>query len=97
MFIPYLWVFVSLYILGDECEQPASSQGTLVLVDVYRRPRLQSRAFLSASSLVVPASLQRPSQGFGTGGMGHGVRHGLLWVAAVVVNLKQDGEVHGDL
>ena len=43
------------------------------------------------------ASLRRRSEGFGTGGVGDGVRHWLLWVAAVVVNLEQDGDVHEDL
>lgn len=37
------------------------------------------------------------SEGFGTGGVGDGVGHWLLRVAAVVVNLEQDGEVHEDL
>lgn len=38
-----------------------------------------------------------PSEGLGTGGMGHSVGHWFLWVAAVVVNLEQDGEVHDNL
>lgn len=38
-----------------------------------------------------------PSQGFGTGGVGDGVGHGLLRVAAVVVDLEQDGDVHQHL
>ncbi len=37
------------------------------------------------------------SEGFGTGSVGDGVGHWLLWVAAVVVHLEQDGEVHEDL
>lgn len=37
------------------------------------------------------------SERFGTGGVGHGVRQRLLRVAAVVVNLEQDGDVHKDL
>lgn len=37
------------------------------------------------------------SERFGTGGVGHGVRQRLLRVAAVVVNLEQDGDVHEDL
>lgn len=37
------------------------------------------------------------SEGFGTGGVGHGVRQRLLRVAAVVVDLEQDGDVHEDL
>lgn len=51
--------------------------------------------FLSVD--VSSESLRRLSEGFGTGGVGDGVRHRLLWVAAVVVNLEQDGEVHEDL
>lgn len=38
-----------------------------------------------------------PSESLGTGGVGHGVRHGFLRVAAVVVNLEEDGAVHKDL
>lgn len=38
-----------------------------------------------------------PSEGFGTGGVGNGVGERLLWVAAVVVNLEEDGDVHEDL
>ncbi|KAA8586115.1 hypothetical protein FQN60_007684, partial [Etheostoma spectabile] len=49
------------------------------------------------SSLVSSESLRRLSEGFGTGGVGDGVGHWFLWVAAVVVNLEQDGEVHQDL
>lgn len=37
------------------------------------------------------------SERFGTGDVGHGVRQRLLRVAAVVVNLEQDGDVHEDL
>lgn len=37
------------------------------------------------------------SEGFGTGGVGDGVGHGFLRVAAVVVDLEQDGEVHEHL
>lgn len=37
------------------------------------------------------------SERFGTGGVGHGVRQRLLRVAAIVVNLEQDGDVHEDL
>lgn len=57
----------------------------------------------SASSLLFLSvemsseSLPSLSEGFGTGGVGDGVRHWFLWVAAVVVNLEQDGEVHEDL
>ncbi len=42
-------------------------------------------------------SLRRLSEGFGTGGVGNGVGDWFLWVAAVVVNLEQDGEVHKNL
>lgn len=38
-----------------------------------------------------------PSESLGTGGVGHGVGHGFLRVAAVVVNLEEDGAVHKDL
>lgn len=38
-----------------------------------------------------------PSEGLGTGGVRNGVRQRLLRVAAVVVNLEEDGEVHKDL
>lgn len=38
-----------------------------------------------------------PSESLGTGGVGHGVGHGFLWVAAIVINLKEDGAVHEDL
>lgn len=37
------------------------------------------------------------SERFGTGGVGHGVRQRLLRVAAVVVNLEEDRDVHEDL
>lgn len=42
-------------------------------------------------------SLQRLSEGFGTSGVGDGVGQRFLWVAAVVINLEQDGKVHADL
>lgn len=37
------------------------------------------------------------SEGFGTGGVGNCVWHWFLRVAAVVVNLEEDGDVHEDL
>lgn len=37
------------------------------------------------------------SEGFGTGGVGDSVGDRFLRVAAIVVNLEQDGDVHEDL
>lgn len=54
-------------------------------------------SLLFSSGDVSSESLQRRSEGFGTGGVGDRVRHWFLWVVAVVVNLEQDGDVHKDL
>lgn len=96
----FMGLYVSVCILEGEGEQPASSQGALVLVYVYMCPQrlekvLPHGCFLSDD--MFSESSQRLSEGFGTGGVGDGVGHRLLWVAAVVVNLEQDGEVHQDL
>jgi len=66
--------------------EPASSRGALALPFVYTCPRLHS----------VDVTRRR-SEGFGAAGVGHGVRRGFLRVAAVVVHLEQDGEVHQNL
>jgi len=46
---------------------------------------------------VLSETVRSLSEGFGTGGVGDCVGHRFLWVAAVVVNLEQDGDVHEDL
>lgn len=82
-------------------EQPASPQGALVLMYFYTCPYILTCApleMLPNSCLWVSLeSLWRLSEGFGTGGVRHRMGHGFLWVAAVVVNLEQDGNVHAHL
>lgn len=56
-----------------------------------------SKSASSLAFLSVDVFSRRLSEGFGTGGVGDGVGHRFLRVAAVVVNLEQDGEVHEDL
>ncbi|KAG7244407.1 hypothetical protein INR49_032540, partial [Caranx melampygus] len=63
---------------------------------------LQRRKTLAAQRAAeIRAALKRVSrgisQGFGTGGVGDGVRDRFLRVATVVVNLEQDGHVHDHL
>lgn len=91
----FMGVYASLCICGGEGEQPASSQGASVLMYVYTCPQLLWNCFLAC--VLSSESLQRLSEGFGTGGVGHGVGQRFLWVAAVVINLEKDGKVHADL
>lgn len=79
----------------DKGEQPASSHGAPVLLYVSTCPQHLQKCCPTA---VFPSeSSRRLSEGFGTGGEGDRVGHGFLWVAAVVVNLEQDGDVYSHL
>lgn len=100
MFMPYLWVRmcfnVYLVVRGSSLHHLKVLWYSCMFIHVHSAPRSgSSLLFLSVD--MSSESLQRLSEGFGTGGVGDGVRHWFLWVVAVVVNLEQDGEVHKDL
>lgn len=75
-------VYVSLCLLGEGSLHPLTALWFLCMLDIGATSERPS---------------ERPSEGFSTGREGHGVGHRFLWVAAVVVNLEQDGKVDDDL
>lgn len=100
MFMPYLWMCTCIYVYFGVRVSSLHHLRVLLYSCMFINVHSTSK---SASSLVFLSvamsleSLQRLSKGFGTGDVGDGVGHWFLWVAAVVVNLEQDGEVHEDL
>lgn len=83
MFLPYLWPRRRLLVY---LKATASCLRRLRVIwysgIVYTRPRRRR---------------ELPSEGFSAAGEGDGVGHWFLGVAAVVVDLEQDGQVHEDL
>lgn len=70
----------------------------LVRICVYTCPQLQRKPVeVCLKAKCADVLLQTLSEGLGTGGKRDGVGHRLLWVAAVVVNLEEDGKVHHNL
>lgn len=100
MFMPYLWVRMCLYVYWEVRVRSLHHLKVLWYSCMFIHVHSASKSASSLLFLSVETSsesLPSLSEGFGTGGVGDGVRHWFLWVAAVVVNLEQDGEVHEDL
>lgn len=104
----YLWVHVSLCILAKREEGRGGEGSSLLRLKVLWYSSVLKHVLgilQSVSSLpfqgawAVPSGerARPPSESLGTGGVGHGVGHGFLRVAAVVVDLEEDGAVHKDL
>lgn len=109
MSMDYLWVHVSLCIL-EKGGGGGTEEGSLLRLKVlwYSSMFKHVLRILQSVSFAVPFPWERgrrprgtergpPLESLGTGGVGHGVGHGFLRVAAIVVNLEEDGTVHKDL